>query len=325
MPNWNALLREIQKTEANGDQNAFDTIRRKYIGQLHSHTDRNIIAYYSGFLSKPRIQGIDITDEDKNGFMSCIHKMERNKGLDLFLHTPGGDIAATESLVHYLRAMFGNDIRAVIPQIAMSAGTMIACSCNSILMGKHSNIGPVDPQFNGIPAIGVLQEVKAAFEEIKNDPKVAPAWNSILSQLPPSFLQQCQWAIKRSGEILRNFLDSGMLRDMPEPEKTNTIMSITERLTDLDYNKTHNRHIHYQECMELGLKVVMLEDEDKKLQDLVLTVHHCYMHTLANTSAFKIIEDHRGRATIKQQRTGNVQLQLPTNFAPTNLPTNNPT
>ena len=37
----------------------------------------------------------------------------------------------------YLRAMWSTDIRAVIPQLAMSAGTMIACSCKEIVMGKQ--------------------------------------------------------------------------------------------------------------------------------------------------------------------------------------------
>ena len=198
MPNWNAILKEINQTKQIGENSPFDIVRRKYLAQLHEHTGRNIIAYYSGFLSKPKIDGVDINDEDKNGFMLCSHKVDRKKGLDLFLHTPGGDIAATESLVHYLKQMFGNNVRAIVPQIAMSAGTMIACSCSEILMGKHSNIGPVDPQFSGIPAIGVVKEVERAFEEIKADNRAALVWNPILSRLPPSFLQQCHWAIQRS-------------------------------------------------------------------------------------------------------------------------------
>lgn len=286
MPNWNAVLEEVSKAQQQGDQAAFDTVRRKYLSQLHKHTKRNIIAYYSGFMTKPKIEGVDITDEDKNGFMTCIHKMDRANGLDLFLHTPGGDISATESLVHYVREMFENNVRAIIPQIAMSAGTMIACSCGSILMGKHSNIGPVDPQFNGVPAIGVIYELEKAFEEIKSDKRAAHLWNPILSRLPPSFVQQCHWAIQRSGDFLRNSLNDGMLRDLQEPEKTETLDRIVGRLTDLTYNKGHNRHIHYQECIDLGLKIDLLENpEDKILQDLVLTVHHCFIHTLANTAA----------------------------------------
>ena len=40
-----------------------------FLQLLHQKTGRNIIAYYSGFLSKPGIVGMEINDEDKNGFM----------------------------------------------------------------------------------------------------------------------------------------------------------------------------------------------------------------------------------------------------------------
>jgi ClpP class serine protease len=125
---------------------------------LHEITKRNVIVYYSGWLQKRGVQGAEINDEDKNGFMTVIHELDRNLGLDLVLHTPGGDTAATESLVHYLRAMFGTDIRAVVPQLAMSGGTMIACACKKIIMGKQSSLGPVDPQLGGVPAHGVVEE-----------------------------------------------------------------------------------------------------------------------------------------------------------------------
>jgi membrane-bound ClpP family serine protease len=58
--------------------------------------------------------------------------------------------------------MFGTNIRAIIPQMAMSAGTMIALSTREIIMGKHSNLGPIDPQIAGIPAHGVIEEFNRA-------------------------------------------------------------------------------------------------------------------------------------------------------------------
>lgn len=73
-------------------------------------------------------------------------------------------VAATESLIDYLKKMFGTNIVAFISQIAMSAGTMIACACRNI---KQSSLGPIDPQFNGIPAQGVLDEFERAAQEIK--------------------------------------------------------------------------------------------------------------------------------------------------------------
>lgn len=129
MPNWKDVLEEIttfRQSDHPQANAAVDIIRRKYLDQLFNHTHRNVIAYYSGFLSKPGIAQSAISDEDKNGFMMAIHGIDREKGLDLILHTEGGNIAATQSIVDYLHRMFKNNIRAIVPQIAMSAGTMIA-------------------------------------------------------------------------------------------------------------------------------------------------------------------------------------------------------
>jgi ClpP class serine protease len=186
VPNWSQILNEIQDaTLTQRRASPVDSVRRKYLLELFNQTGRNVIAYYSGFLSKPNISGSDITDEDKNGFMMAVHRMNKANGLDLILHTPGGNIAAAESIVDYLRRMFGNNIRAIVPQIAMSAGTMIACSCRSILMGKHSNLGPIDPQLNGIPAAGVIEEFQTAYNEIRADPQKVAVWGRTSSDSTP--------------------------------------------------------------------------------------------------------------------------------------------
>jgi hypothetical protein len=236
--------------------------------------------------------------------MLCVHELDKTKGLDLFVHTPGGSIAATQSLVHYLHEMFGNDIRAVVPQIAMSAGSMIACACKSIVMGKHSNLGPFDPQIDGIPAIAVQRQFEQAYNDIVTDQRAADAWRPILAQLGPSFLKECEWAI----EWAQSFMIETLKRNMLDGESNATIKAaeITKRMT-AEENKGHDRHFHYQDCIGFGLKIEMLE-EDPELQDLVLTIHHCFMHTLSNSAALKVIENHLGRAQIKN---GQQQVQLP--------------
>lgn len=62
--------------------------------------------------------------------------MDQSKGLNLLLHTGGGNVTETESLVHYFKQMFDNIIRAIVPQIAMSAGTILAFACKSIFDGE---------------------------------------------------------------------------------------------------------------------------------------------------------------------------------------------
>lgn len=305
MPNWNDVLKEITKVQSDG-QVALDQVRRKYLRALQRHTRRNIIAYYSGWLSKTGIQETAILDEDKNGFMMAIHRMDRTIGLDLILHTPGGDIAATESIIDYLRQMFGRDVRAIVPQLAMSAGTMIACSCKEIVMGKHSNLGPIDPQVRNIPAHGVVQEFKRAFREIKKDPSKQYVWGHVLNKYHPTFLSQCENAIKWGEEIVQKQLEDVMFHG--QRDRKRKALKIVKELNDYTGNKSHSRHIHIDQLQQIGLNVSPLE-ADQKLQDLTLTVHHCFMHTLMNSPAFKIIENHKGVALVKNRVNQVVQVQ----------------
>lgn len=294
MPSWNEVLDEINSA---GGVSALDLVRRKYLSQLNIKTGRNVIAYYSGWLQKPGILTTSVNDGDKNGLMATIHKLDRTKGLDLLLHTPGGDISATESMVDYLRKMFGTDIRAIIPQLAMSAGTMLACSCKEIIMGKQSNIGPIDPQFGGIPAHGVISEFEKAIKETKKDPGTIPIWQVIVGKYHPTFIGECANAIDLASEMVQKWLEDNMLE--ADPDKINKAKKIVKYLNNHKDTKTHSRHIHMEEAKDIGLNIKYLEqDYDQEFQDLVLTTHHAYMHTFAHSGVSKIIENHMGNAII---------------------------
>lgn len=291
MPNWKQVLDLVNATGS-----AYDVMRRQCIQELHEATGRNVITYYSGWLQKPDISGSHINDEDKNGLMTAVHNLDRKLGLDLVLHTPGGDIAATESIVHYLRSMFGTDIRAIVPQLAMSAGTMVACASREILMGKPSSLGPIDPQFNGVPAHGVLEEFQRAIQETKADPTTIPIWQAIVAKYSPSFLGECQKSIDWSIQMTKEWLATGMFFGDPNAEALAS--AVVEKLADHALTLTHARHLPIETCREIGLRVTSLE-ENQNLQERVLSVHHACMLTLSATPAFKLIENHKGAAFIK--------------------------
>lgn len=291
MPNWHEISEELKQAGS-----TFDVIRRRYLKQLSEKTGRNVILYYSGWLQKSNIDGLQVNDADKNGLMTVIHKLDRNKGLDLILHTPGGETAATESIVDYLHSMFGNNIRAIVPQLAMSAGTMIACSCKEIILGQQSSLGPIDPQFGGIPAHGIVEEFKRAYSEIKGDPVKAAIWQPIIAKYNPTLIGECEKAIDWSEKMVANWLDRNMLS--VESNKKTIIEKIIKELGDHTVNKSHARHLSIAKCKEIGLKIVDMES-DHELQDLILSVHHICIHTLQATNAFKIIENQDGIAFIQ--------------------------
>ncbi len=58
MPNWSEVLQEISNLDAQiKSQSAVDLVRRNHLNNLFEKTGRNVIAYYSGWLSKPGIEG----------------------------------------------------------------------------------------------------------------------------------------------------------------------------------------------------------------------------------------------------------------------------
>lgn len=298
MPNWQEVLEEIREAQEKGHPSPVSQVRGKYLNQLSKYTRRNVIAYYSGFLSAPHTRYIAINDDDTNGFMLCCHDLDKTKGLDLILHTGGGDLNATESLVIYLKGIFGTDIRAIIPQIAMSAGTMMAVACKSIVMGKQSSLGPTDPQMNGFPAYAVREQFNRACVEIAKNPSVALAWQPILGQIGISFLEQCNLAIERGEDFVAWALKENMLKN--DSNASAKAKKIAKTLSNLKKNKSHGKRFHYTDCKNMGLGIEILE-RDQKLQDLVLSVHHCYIHALGTTgNIMKVIENHKGHIWGKQ-------------------------
>lgn len=289
MATWNELIHEIANAT-----NEYDLVRRKYLKELADYRKRNVIAYYSSFLHKRHIDTA-INDLDIQAFMATIHKLDRKQGLDLLLHTPGGMIAATEALVNYISKMFNNDIEVFVPQIAMSAGTMIACSARKIYMGKHSSLGPIDPQIGDIAAKGVLEEFKTAKKEIAQDQGSYLVWKTLLERYRPSFIDSCQRAIEWSKSTTSKWLKEVMFEGDENADKKSE--SVVSFLSSPDEHFAHERHISLDDCMSSDLKIVQLED-DQDLQNIVLTIHHAFMHSLQQTNAAKIVENHLGIAHI---------------------------
>lgn len=308
MPTWNQILQETHTASIH------DLIRRKYLKALSEYTGRNAIAYYSGWLEKEfflrqGVPGFEVNDGDKNGFMATIHQLDRSKGLDLILHTPGGNVAATESLVDYLRTMFGTDIRVIVPHLAMSAGTMIALAGKTVVMGKHSSLGPIDPQVgNGIAAHGIIEEFETAKREIAADPSTIAVWQPILAKYDPTLVGECFKAISWATSIVEKWLIGGMFASDPDPAAS--AKKVVGHLGSHANTLSHSRHISAETAVSIGVKVTVLED-DPGLQEAVLSVHHAYIQTLTETPAFKLIENQNGVAFVNnvQMALGSSQVQ----------------
>lgn len=292
MADWNELLMEASKTE--NPVVHLEGRQQDFLRAISQHTGRNVISYYSAWLTKPTIANVGIIDVDQNAFMQAVHKMDKSRGLDLILHTPGGNVAAAESIVDYLHSVFGDNIRAIIPQMAMSAGTMIALSCPEIIMGKHSSLGPVDPQFNGLSCQEAIDEFNQAVADVTANPASLGLWQVRIAKYDPTFLVSCKNALEWSKSYTKKWLGKNYKLGDSEAEE------MAKPFVDHSESKSHARHFPAAQCREIGLRVIDLES-DQELQDYVLSLHHCFMFYFDKSNAFKAVENQLGARYIRVQ------------------------
>lgn len=326
MPTWGGILAEIKATPAaQMGRPDFDGVRRKYLALMSAHTGRPVILYASAFLEKPGApsDALQLTMGDIQGFMETVNGLPRGP-VDLIVHSPGGSAEATESIVRYLRTKFTH-IRVFVPVAAKSAATMLSLGADEIVMGAHSQLGPIDPQFllpmsyqNGVaavPAQSLLQEFERAKAECK-DPAMLPAWMPILRMYYPGLLQECQNAQALAEEMVADWLRRYMFHGRRRAKER--AADAARWFAQHDNFKSHGRQVTREEARSKGIRIANLED-DQGLQDDVLSVFHATAHTFASIPVVKVIENNLGRAFVRmigQPLASPVQLP----FAPQPAP-----
>lgn len=316
MPTWGEMLAEIGSEWTSPDGAIdLDGMRRKYVHNLHALTGRNVVVYSTKWM-QAGTPDTSIVLDDIHGLMEVFKDLEPSHGLDLVLHSPGGDPTAADSLVRYMRQKF-DDVRVIVPVAAMSAATMWALSADRLLMGKHSQLGPIDPQFvtpgGAVPAGAITRTFERAQAETAADPSRLSAWVPTLQQYFPGLLELCDDSTKLARSLAEEYLRDHMFKDVPDAGQR--AHDAAEYFANDLVHIAHGRGIHRDKLRALDLVVENLEEDDA-LQDAVLSVHHAYMHTLGMTPTVKIIENHLGHAVVRQAP---MQMQFPFQM-PTPMP-----
>ncbi len=304
MPSWNDLAQQL-KDQPHEDRGVWIAGRLTESLQEISalRDDRTVILYASGFLQKQHLPGSFsiITHEDLHGLMGAVYGVDDpSRGLTLILHTPGGVTNAAESIVSYLRSKF-DQVEVIVPTLAMSVGTMIALASDRIIMGRQSQLGPIDPQMTmpdgrSISAQAVVDQFERARSEVREDLAAAHVWASILPSLGPSLLQEAQNALDYSESMVSRWLARWMVSDAVDPEQVGR--AIAHHFNDAKTHKSHGRRIDRDEARKLGLTIEDLED-DQVFQEAVLTAYHLTTLIFEQTPAAKIVWSDSGQSWTK--------------------------
>ena len=327
MASWSELLIALQ-ADAQNDSNWLEKKLQAHLTAISTHRkNATVIFYASGFLQKAA-DNVLINREDINGFMNALYKAGKSKKLTLILHTPGGDPNAVESIVEYLHSKF-NYIEVIVPYLAMSGGAMISLASDLLILGRQSQLGPIDPQLvtgNKTHSARAIQEgFSKAKEDIESDTRLAHLWAPILQNMGPSLVLEANKALSYSKELVVNWLNKRMLQDIGDEKKRKEKADTIAAYFNAEYTSGHDQiHVHGQrigatKLKELGIKLKLLED-DQSLQNDVLTAYHLMTLIFEMTPSLKFIASDAGKRWIKQEQQVLIPAALPAPQPPFNNP-----
>ena len=133
----------------------------------------------------------------------------------IVLNTPGGSAETVEKLVEIVRYHY-REVLFIIPDEAMSAGTIFALSGDAIYMDYTSSLGPIDPQVNNgkdwVPALGYLDQVEKMIEKSAKG-TLTDAELVILQNLDLAMLSRFEQAKNLTITLLKKWLVEYKFKD----------------------------------------------------------------------------------------------------------------
>jgi len=180
----------------------------------------------------------------------------KTKNLVFLLHTPGGVAEVVEKMVDIIRYHY-QEVWYVVPDMAMSAGTILCMSGDKIFMDYSAALGPIDPQVaNGdgqlVPALGYLDHVERMIQK-SADGVLTDAEFAILQNQDLATLRRYEQAKDLSISLLKDWLvkykfkdwdkHSGTQKPVTSEEKTIRAEEIAIALSDHKKWHSHGRMI----------------------------------------------------------------------------------
>jgi len=252
------------------DQNVKDQLER-YLIELETKLDCDVMSIIG-----PILPGLETVVRDA---IEALH--QKRSCLAIVLDTPGGVVEVVERIVNAIRYHY-SEVTFIVPNRAMSAGTVFVMSGDRVMMDYFSCLGPIDPQIEKegklVPALSYLEQFYRLNEKARAG-ELTTAEYALLSKLDLGELYQFEQARDLSIELLKKWLSTYWFKDWVKTEtrgltvdaetKEKRAEQIAEALNKPERWHSHGRGINKKTLTEeLGLRINDLS-EVEGLKDIV--------------------------------------------------------
>lgn len=275
------------------------------IGEIQRIRERQCIVYVANVVNNSIKDNPSIDYSDDLPFSELINTIPDGVSeIDIIIVTPGGSGTQVAKFVDKLRGKF-EKVNFILPDIAMSAGTIFCMSGDEIIMTNNSYIGPIDPQVPNkegmyVPAqslLALIREIQIRGEKnIKQG--LSPDWTDlqILKGIDPKEIGNAVSASNFSVELVENYLYNYKFRlwthhsnqtEVTEDEKRSKANEIANLLCDHSLWKSHGKGIT-REIAWTSCKLKITKSEDiPELDRAIKRFWALFYWIFENTKIFK--------------------------------------
>ena len=253
----------------------------EFLRPVHRHTRTHLNLYLEKIEEALDADVLTIFSPMWSGLENVVKNaielfQDRNDRIAIVLDTTGGYVEVVERMVHVIRKHY-KEVLFIIPDRAMSAGTVFVMAGDQIFMSDSSCLGPIDPQIEKdgkfVPALSYLNQYQRLYDKAETG-QLNTVELMLLNNLDPGELYQFEQARLLSCDLLTNWLSTYKFKDWEVHSSTGKPVTLEEKkaraeeiaeiLSDQQRWRSHGRMISRDTLTstseKLRLKIEKIED-----------------------------------------------------------------
>lgn len=239
-----------------------------------SMTDSDDVIAANSYIEEELARRIQKIEEEINAdVIVCIHPMqqpfddlvrdmvedikEKRENLLVILETDGGSVETTERIADVFRHHYPiGEVSFLVPNYAMSAGTILVMSGDKIYMDYYSVLGPIDPQIKNrdghyVPALGYLEKFSQLISKSSKGKLSQAELAFLIEKFDPAELHRFEQAREHTIDLLKRWLVQYKFKNWTSTEtrkvsvnqtmKVARAKEIASKLNDTKLWRSHGR------------------------------------------------------------------------------------